>query len=435
VKFYGKVWGNKDTYLSNNENNYEWTFTINPPDITNIQINATGHIAGSGTEADPYIVAYGASLNLTASVTKSDANSDTYYKFGNKNASKTPTYTISNITSSDKQSLTITAQNINKTDNSLKGNSKTTTIYYKYSPLYVYVNGTSHLFDNSTKTVTVALNKNNGDETYTFKIHDNSDHWLGNNGTMERGGTSVHSGGWTMSVDDKNDCKLKADLTGDYTFTFIPAGNKVTVTYPQKSYFIAGSWDDWAGTAPAFVDASTPVSIHLTGDKVYTFKIANLTETASWYGNDGEMQRTNCTAWTMETAKNDCRIYADLSGNYTFTFDKSTKKLTVTYPTAYKMTYGINNAKYGTVKAEVNYKSVESGEYWYPNTEFTFSYELTKGTLFKGWYDNANGTGKPLSTNPIYTHTLGADANVYAVCEDGYKIQISDVTYYFVDHN
>ena len=438
-----KMWGSDDNstscddnwWISNNSQNYKFKYTILPPAVSNIEISATGYIGGTGTQQDPYIVAYGASLNLTASVTNSDANSNTHYKFGNKNASTTNTYTISNITSSDRQSLTITAQNINKTDNSLKGNSKTTTIYYKYLPLYVYVNGTNYQFDNNTKKVTVALTKNNGDETYTFKIHDNSNHWLGNSGTMERGGTSVHSGGWTMSVDDKNDCKLKADLTGDYTFTFIPAGNKVTVTYPQKSYFVAASWDNWAGTAPSFVDASTPVSIYLEADQTYSFKVADLTANAKWYGNDGTMTRANSTALEMSTNEGNCQITTDFAGNYDFTFDQSTKKLTVTYPTAYKMTYGINNAKYGTVKAEVNYKSVESGKYWYPNTEFTFSYELTKGTLFKGWYDNTNGTGKPLSTNPIYTHTLGADANVYAVCEDGYKIQIADVTYYFLNHN
>ena len=439
-----KTWGstsasdkcNENFYFPSNSNTKNsFTYTIAPPAVSSIGISASGHLAGSGKQDDPYVLVYGESLKLTASVNNSDANSNTHFTFGSNAASTTKTHIIPNITNATAQKITIKAQNINKSDNSLKGTASSKDIYYKYTPVYVYINEQSHQINNTTKQVTVALNRNANDETYTFKVHDDNNHWLGNSGTMERGGISVHSEGWTMSVDDKNDCKLKADLTGDYTFTFIPAENKVTVTYPQKSYFVTGSWDDWAGTAPAFVDASTPVSIHLTGDKVYNFKIANLTDKASWYGNNGEMQRTNCTAWPMETAKNDCRIYADLSGNYTFTFDKSTKKLTVTYPTAYKMTYGINNAKYGTVKAEVNYKSVESGKYWYPNTEFTFSYELTKGTLFKGWYDNTAGTGEPLSTEPIYTHTLSADANVYAVCEDGYKIQIDDVTYYFVDHN
>ena len=342
-----KTWGstsasdkcNENFYFPSNSNTKNsFTYTILPPAVSNIGISATGCIGGTGTQQDPYIVAYGASLKLTASVTNSDANSNTHYKFGNINAGTTNTYTISNITNSDRQSLTITAQNINKTDNSLKGNSKTTTIYYKYSPLYVYVNGTNHLFDNDTKKVTVALTQNNGDETYAFKIHDNFGHWLGNNGTMVRGGDAVHSEGWTMSA-GAGDCKLKADLTGDYTFTFMPATNKVTVTYPQKSYFIAGSWDNWAGTAPSFVDASTPVSIYLEADQTYSFKVADLTANATWYGNNGTMTRANSTAWTMTNGANNCQINADLSGNYTFTFDKSTKKLTVTYPTKVTLRY------------------------------------------------------------------------------------------------
>ena len=431
-----QMWGwGHDSWINNGGKNYTWTYTILPPAVSNIGISATGCIGGTGTQQDPYIVAYGASLKLTASVTNSDANSNTHFTFGSNTASTAKTHTISNITNATAQKITIKAQNINKSDKSLKGTALSKDIYYKYTPVYVYINGQSHQINTTTKQVTVALNRNANDETYTFKVHDDNNHWLGNSGTMERGGTSVHSEGWTMSVDDKNDCKLKADLTGDYTFTFIPATNKVTVTYPQKSYFIAGSWDNWAGTAPSFVDASTPVSIYLEADQTYSFKVADLTANAKWYGNDGTMTRAYSTAWDMSTDKDNCQITTDLAGNYDFTFNQSTKKLTVTYPTAYKMTYGINNAKYGTVKAEVNYKSVESGKYWYPNTEFTFSYELTKGTLFKGWYDNANGTGEPLSTNPIYTHTLGADANVYAVCEDGYKIQIADVTYYFLDHN
>ncbi len=334
LKWQAWGWGdNSDCYVDNQGKGYTWKYTILPPEVSSIGISASGHLAGSGTQADPYVLVYGGSLELTASVNNSDANSNTHFTFGSNTASTTKTHTISNITNATAQKITIKAQNINKSDNSLKGTALSKDIYYKYTPVYVYINGQSHQINNTTKQVTVALNRNANDETYTFKVHDNNNHWLGNSGTMERGGTSVHSGGWTMSVDDKNDCKLKADLTGNYTFTFIPAGNKVTVTYPQKSYFIAGSWDDWAGTAPAFVDASTPVSIHLTGDKVYNFKIANLTGTAAyWYGNEGEMQRTNCTAWPMETGKNDCHIYADITGEYKFTFNSSTKKLTVTYP-------------------------------------------------------------------------------------------------------
>lgn len=341
-----KTWGSTSAsdkcdenfyFPSNSNTKNSFTYTILPPAVSNIGISATGCIGGTGTQQDPYTVAYGASLNLTASVTNSDANSNTHFTFGSNAASTTKTHTISNITNATAQKITIKAQNINNSDKSLKGTALSKDIYYQYTPVYVYINGQSHQINNTTKQVTVALTQNNGDETYTFKIHDNSNHWLGNNGTMVRGGNAVHSGGWTMSA-DAGDCKLKADLTGDYTFTFMPATNKVTVTYPQKSYFIAGSWDNWAGTAPSFVDASTPVSIYLEADQTYSFKVADLTANATWYGNNGTMTRANSTDWKMSTDKDNCHITTDLAGIYDFTFNQSTKTLTVTYPT--KVTLG-----------------------------------------------------------------------------------------------
>lgn len=344
VLFYGKVWGDHDTWLSNNSNNYKWTFTILPPAVSAINISASGCFAGNGTAANPYILAYGTNLKLTASVTNNDANSDTYFTFGSNAASKTDTYTISNVTNTSAQKLTIKAQNINNDDNSLKGTHNSIDVYYKYEPVYLYINSTNYQFDNTTKKVTVALDKNNSGETYTFKIHDDSSHWLGNSGTMQRGGTSVHSGGWTMSSSENSDCQVKADLTGEYVFTFIPEGNKITVTYPTKSYFIAGSWNVWAEDAPSFADASTPVTIHLEKGS-YTFKIFDFEATsAKYYGNNGEMTRDNCTAWTMSTSDGDCRIVADAAGDYEFRFDVATKKLSVIYPT-HTITWVVNRVE------------------------------------------------------------------------------------------
>lgn len=43
---------------------------------------------------------------------------------------------------------------------------------------------------------------------------------------------------------------------------------------------------------------------------------------------------------------------------------------------------------------------------------------LPSGTAFKGWYDNANGTGTALSTSTTYSFTMGSsNVTVYAVCE------------------
>ena len=428
-----KMWGSDDNksecgdnwWISNNSQNYKFKYTILPPAVSSIGISASGHLAGSGTQADPYVLVYGESLKLTASVNNSDANSNTHFTFGSNTASTAKTHTISNITNATAQKITIKAQNINKSDKSLKGTTLSKDIYYKYTPVYVYINGQSHQINNTTKQVTVALNRNANDETYTFKVHDDNNHWLGNSGTMERGGTSVHSGGWTMSVDDNNDCKLKADLTGDYTFTFIPAGNKVTVTYPQKSYFVAGSWDDWAGTAPSFVDASTPVSIYLEADQTYSFKVADLTANAKWYGNDGTMTRANSTTWEMSTNEGNCQITTDFAGNYDFTFDQSNKKLTVTYPT--KVTLGYCDfGQYGIEYDGTTYYS-KPDENVEINIPLGASVRVLEGTPLNNAYTGNVIKAEPTKEELITGQTLTINGDI--TLDDNFKTKEPHVVY------
>ncbi|MBO7234777.1 MAG: InlB B-repeat-containing protein [Paludibacteraceae bacterium] len=81
-------------------------------------------------------------------------------------------------------------------------------------------------------TYVFTLNLNPGE--YEFKIT-NSGSWYGNDGTMKRGGTSVETGGWKMDKDAN--CKLVADIAGDYIFTIVKVENGnpvITVTYPIK---------------------------------------------------------------------------------------------------------------------------------------------------------------------------------------------------------
>lgn len=519
-----------DLKLTSPVHKLNWTYNI-VPSVNNFKVTPSNVVSGTGTSADPYVIACGKTTTLTVSGNKAstDANSSLYAKFGNNNYSSTLTKDLT--PNSTTQSIQVKAKYYNSKDALSGAETTTQTIYYRAQTFSVNItsagNGTvspngikqignesvsitatpntgyvfkqwnvtggakvanptsasttvtatadgtvTAVFEETTFVVrggvkfgntwskdTHVMTKKNASEKivyytitldgtnniddvsnsqFQFKIYEKErDKWYG---LTADGDQYWYTRGMdAKSLDGNNatskNIEIRADVKGDYEikvdYSDPNSSPKITITYPQKPYYLSGTWDNWVGESPI---ENKPVTIRLEKGN-YSFKIFNYQTVAEYYGNPGEMTRNQSSGWTMTNGANDCRIYADLSGNYTFTFDKSTKKLTVTYPTAYKMTYGINNAKYGTVKAEVNYKSVESGKYWYPNTEFTFSYELTKGTLFKGWYDNANGTGEPLSTDPIYTHTLSANASVYAVCEDGYKIQIDDVTYYFVDHN
>lgn len=86
--------------------------------------------------------------------------------------------------------------------------------------------------------VTVNITQTN--DTLGFKVYqypygsdDKSAQWLGNNGTMVRGGEGVHEGGWTMETSTNNNCGLGVDIAGDYVFAFNIRDKKLTVTYPK----------------------------------------------------------------------------------------------------------------------------------------------------------------------------------------------------------
>ena len=80
----------------------------------------------------------------------------------------------------------------------------------------------------TTASVTVNLTA----KSYTFKLVIDGA-WKGNTGTMTRGGDAVHEGGWSFDKDGYDDnCKIVADIAGDYTFTWDLTTKKLTVTYP-----------------------------------------------------------------------------------------------------------------------------------------------------------------------------------------------------------
>ena len=79
---------------------------------------------------------------------------------------------------------------------------------------------------------TASIKVNLTAKTYEFKLVIDGA-WKANTGTMQRGGQSVHEGGWSFDKDGYDDkCKLVADIAGDYIFTWDLTEKKLTVTYP-----------------------------------------------------------------------------------------------------------------------------------------------------------------------------------------------------------
>ena len=82
----------------------------------------------------------------------------------------------------------------------------------------------------TTASITVNLTA----QTYKFKLIIGEGNWRGNTGTMKRGGNAVHEGGWSFEEEggDEKNCKIVADIAGDYTFTWNLTDKKLTVAFP-----------------------------------------------------------------------------------------------------------------------------------------------------------------------------------------------------------
>lgn len=101
--------------------------------------------------------------------------------------------------------------------------------------------------------------------TYEFKIIVNGD-WLGNIGIMKRGEIGVHEGGWSFTSDTEN-CKLEADIAGEYTFTWNINAKKLTVTYPTKDYRLVYVESESGGAPYTKFHASQPIHYQIEGEK------------------------------------------------------------------------------------------------------------------------------------------------------------------------
>lgn len=160
-------------------------------------------------------------------------------------------------------------------------------------------------------------------------------------------------------------------------------------------------------------NSTNSITVSLEANTTYEFKIV---VDGNWHGNTGTMTYGNSEDWTMSSSEDtNCKIKTAGAGNYIFTYDVCTAKLTVTYPTSYTVTY--SRTPTAAADAPTTNPSVESGKYVAANTSVTFTAkDANNGYTWKGWYDNNAGTGTALSTNKAYTtKSINANTTIYAV--------------------
>ena len=269
-----------------------------------------------------------------------------------------------------------------------------------WSAITWYITGSFNEWKTNNSATSYTLNANT---TYEFKVYSSQVGYFSNEGKMDRGNHS----NWDMYANVGN-CTLTTDIAGTYVFTY--NGDKMNVTYPEDCY-LPGTFNGWTENAASSLKSGS-VTLNLAANTTYTFKIHNFGATsASWHGNTGTMTRDNCTNWEMKEDAN-CKITTDFAGNYTFTYDRSTQKLSVTYPTIYQVKYSHTPS----AAADAPTATVPNGNSVLANTEVTFTAKDAKtGYTWKGWYSDNIGSGTALSANKQYTTTITANTTIYAV--------------------
>lgn len=278
-------------------------------------------------------------------------------------------------------------------------------------------------------TVTLAVDINKSDySSSNYKLGFNIYHadweykWWHNKSDGDSNMDAHNCTNWGFNTTE-GDHKTYLDLnvSGTYTFTLTNSDNsssqKLSVTYPDKS-FIEGdfptAWSEDAYTLTEDGDIqSVTINITSTGDKEFRLvSHGKLFGTSTKITAAANSQTLSAKKMTDEGAR--ITLDAYVTGAYTFTYKKSTKDLTVTFPAAYRVTYGVGTG-YTSMGGVSTSPNITSGDYVIAGTNITFTATPNLGYKFVGWYNNAECTGDAISPNASYTiASLSANTYLYA---------------------
>ncbi|MGN1126992.1 MAG: InlB B-repeat-containing protein, partial [Ruminococcus sp.] len=235
-----------------------------------------------------------------------------------------------------------------------------------------------------------------GDGIYSYDLSSKS----GVTGCIFHNNSGTQTGDLTIPSSDNAMFVLNADGKSG-TWSTYSGGSSTTSTWTLRG----DSPIDWT-TGTAMTTSGTnkvACSVELAKNTTYEFK---LHDGSNWYGNTGTMTSDNCTGWTFSSSVgNNAKITTTNAGTYVFTLDTSTKKLSVTYPATYTVTFNANG--HGTAPSSQNVSSggtateptapTASGYTfggWYKESECTNAYDFSTAvtgniTLYAKWTANA----------------------------------------------
>ena len=376
-----------DVTLNKNEN--EYTFTMPTKDVA-ITVSATenthnvtvSYKCGDETiKATATVETVGEATSTSVTAPEIDGYAFASWTLGSGIQSADANANPISITTKASGDYTLTANYTKMVTVYLINNSNWTKVY-----AYGWKNGEAQgtpAWPGAEITANKLAEKYEGYDVYSYKVKEGSyDNVIFNNNS----GKQTETFAWT---------------DGKYYYAVDPLGSDV---------YLAGEMTNWDTDKVEFkketAEATTAsVTVNLTA-KSYTFK---LVRGGDWFGNYGTMQRggkgVHEGGWSFdETAyEANCTIVADFPGDYTFTWNLETKKLTVTYPALpkHQVTATVNPAETGEVTGTGEYEQ---------GSEATLVATPAAGYAFKNW--TVGGTEK--STEATYTFTVNEPISLVA---------------------
>ena len=282
-------------------------------------------------------------------------------------------------------------------------------------------NTTRHEFrktNDGDATASVTINLTAG--TYSFKLMINGA-WKGNTGTMQRGGGNVHTGGWEFNEeggDDKN-CKITADVSGDYTFTWNITGKKLTVSYPKFPDLSGQPNTIYFKPSVAWKSANARFAAYFFQGETPTERWADLTDT----DGDGIYEVSNNKRFISVIFVRMNPAHTENKWENDYKWDQTADLFIPTNgDDRYTMTAtGANNfdssGKWSLVKHTISATAdpVEGGSVEGANT-YNYGTSVTLTATANPGYEFVNWTkaGEEVSTDASYTFTVTEDVDLVA---------------------
>ena len=297
--------------------------------------------------------------------------------------------------------------------------------------------------ESNTSSFTFTAGVADVDQVIEFKVHKKTspEAWYGYN-SASGGKIDGNISNVTLNTSYGNG-RLCITMPGSYTFTWNKSNNQLSISYPTDVYYVRGGWDSWSWSHP-MTETSSGVyeaTINMTeANHTYTanteagFKVLIA---GQYYGKNGTtFTRASSTGSAAvsecNTSGQNMGLTTDYTGNYTFTYNTDGNELRITYPTAYKVTYGKGSvdgsaSNCSAVDIDNSSAAVTSNSTWVKsgNRVVLTAPAAKEGYTYNGWFDNNSGTGEAITTAANCTITVSS-AETYYAC---YSINNHSITH------